>query len=196
MKKLFGLLVLITSFMSAPASAQGLDVSKFDPQNLLIMEVDYVTGQGQVVIMLKPGLAPNHVARIKELTRQGFYNGIIFHRVIEGFMAQTGDPKGDGTGGSGQNLKPEFNRMPHMRGTLSMARGDEEDSADSQFFICYNRNPGLDDKYTIWGRVIKGMDVVDMIPRGVPAPKPGKIITMRIASDIEDWVTTYTATKE
>ena len=187
MKKLFTALAFLTTLITAPAFAQAIDLNKVDPENYLVMDLDYITGQGQVIIRMTPDIAPNHIIRIKELVRQKFYDGIVFHRVVEGFMAQTGDPKGDGTGGSGQNIEAEFNRMPHVRGTLSMARANEENSADSQFFICFDRAPDLDEKYTVWGRVVRGMDHVDMIPLGVPAENPGKIIKLRVAADVDGW---------
>lgn len=187
MKKLLAALVFLTALISSPSFAQAVDLSKADPENYLVMDIDYGSGQGQVLIRLYSLAAPNHIVRIKELIRQGFYDGIIFHRVIEDFMAQTGDPKGDGTGGSGQNIDAEFNRLPHVRGTLSMARAEAENSADSQFFICYDRRPDLDDKYTVWGRVVQGMNNVDLIPLGEPPVTPGKIIQMRVASDIAGW---------
>ena len=121
---------------------------------------------GRVVIDLRPDLAPKHVARIKELVRKGFYDGLAFHRVLPGFMAQTGDPRGDGTGGSGQKLSAEFSDEPHVRGTLSMARSRSPDSADSQFFIVFEPAPHLDGQYTVFGRVIEGADVIDQIERG------------------------------
>jgi peptidylprolyl isomerase len=144
-------------------------------ENTLVLE----TTQGRVVIELRPDLAPNHVARIKELTQQGFYDGVVFHRVIDGFMAQTGDPTGTGRGGSGKNLKAEFSKAPHDRGTVSMARANHPDSADSQFFICFDDARFLDGKYTIWGRVIEGMENVDKIKRGEPVKDPDKIISVR-----------------
>ena len=144
-------------------------------ENTLVLE----TTQGRVVIELRADLAPNHVARIKELAQQGFYDGVVFHRVIDGFMAQTGDPTGTGRGGSGKNLKAEFSKAPHDRGTVSMARANHPDSADSQFFICFDDARFLDGKYTIWGRVIEGMENVDKIKRGEPVKDPDKIISMR-----------------
>ena len=150
-----------------------------DPENTLVME----TSKGQVTIGLRPDLAPNHVARIKELARQGFYDGVVFHRVIDGFMAQTGDPTGTGTGGSGKKLKAEFSKEPHVRGTMSMARAQSPDSADSQFFICFADARFLDGQYTVWGKVIAGMDAVDKIKRGEPAKDPDKIVSMRVAAD-------------
>ena len=150
-----------------------------DPENTLLME----TTQGSVVIEMRPDLAPNHVARIKELVRESFYDGIVFHRVIEGFMAQTGCPHGTGTGGSGTNLKAEFNAEPHERGTCSMARAMDPNSADSQFFICFARSPWLDREYTVWGQVTEGMDNVDKIKRGEPVADPDKILSVKVAAD-------------
>jgi len=144
---------------------------------------------GRVTIALKPDLAPKHVARIKELARLHFYDGLKFHRVIEGFMAQTGCPKGTGTGGSGQHLKAEFNEAPHLRGTCSMARAQNPDSADSQFFICFDYARFLDRQYTVWGEVTDGMEHVDGIKRGDQRDNgsvsdPDKIITLRVAADV------------
>jgi peptidylprolyl isomerase len=150
-----------------------------DPENTLLME----TTQGPVVIAMRPDLAPNHVARIKELVRQKFYDGIVFHRVIDGFMAQTGCPQGTGTGGSGQKLEAEFNREPHVRGVCSMARAQSPNSADSQFFICFDDARFLDRQYTVWGQVIDGMDNVDKIKRGEPVQNPDKIKSIRVAAD-------------
>ncbi|HUD93809.1 peptidylprolyl isomerase [Sphingobium sp.] len=152
-----------------------------DPQN--IWDLDLSSG-GRVRIQLRPDIAPNHVERIKELTRQGFYNGLKFHRVIPGFMAQGGDPKGDGTGGSQlPDLKAEFNPMPHLRGTLSMARAQSEDSANSQFFIVLLPRMQLDKKYTVLGRVIEGMQYVDAIHEGEPPADPTVILQASIESD-------------
>ena len=156
-----------------------------DPENTLILQLK----DGNVIIEMYPDVAPNHVARIKELVRQGFYDGLKFHRVIEGFMAQTGDPRGNGTGGSGQKLKAEFNNKHHGRGTVSMARAASPDSADSQFFICFADAGFLDRQYTVWGQVIEGMDAVDKIKRG-SGPNgmvrdPDKIISMKVYADIE-----------
>ena len=150
-----------------------------DPENTLIMDMTH----GQVVIELMPDVAPNHVARIKELAREGFYDGIVFHRVIDGFMAQTGDPTGTGMGGSGKKLGAEFNKVAHDRGVCSMARANDPDSADSQFFICFDDASFLDGKYTAWGRVIEGMDNVDKVKRGEPVQNPDKISTLRVAAD-------------
>ncbi|HVZ12988.1 MAG TPA: peptidylprolyl isomerase [Bauldia sp.] len=150
-----------------------------DPENTLLLE----TTKGGVTIALRPDLAPNHVARIKELARQGFYNGIVFHRVIDGFMAQTGDPTGTGMGGSGKKLKAEFSREPHKRGTVSMARASDPNSGDSQFFICFADARFLDGQYTVWGEVTSGMDNVDKIKRGEPVKDPDKIVSMKVAAD-------------
>ena len=148
-------------------------------ENTMILE----TTKGNVVIEMNPALAPGHVARIKELVRQGFYDGVVFHRVIEGFMAQTGCPHGTGTGGSGKKLKAEFNKEPHVRGTVSMARAQDPDSGDSQFFICFDDATFLDGKYTAWGKVTEGMDNVDKIKRGEPVSNPDKIVSARMAAD-------------
>ena len=143
-----------------------------DPENTLYLDLR----DGRVVIEMRPDLAPGHVARIKELARQGFYDGVVFHRVIDGFMAQTGCPEGTGTGGSGKKLKAEFNAEPHVRGTVSMARAASPDSGDSQFFICFDDARFLDKNYTAWGKVIEGMDNVDKIKRGEPVENPDKIV--------------------
>ena len=152
-----------------------------NPEDTLIIE----TSKGNVVVEMRPDLAPNHVARIQELARQGFYDGAPFHRVIQGFMAQTGDPTGTGAGGSGQKLAAEFNAEPHTRGAVSMARAQSPDSADSQFFICFDDATFLDRKYTVWGRVIEGMENVDQINRGEPPASPDKIVSANIAADAE-----------
>jgi cyclophilin family peptidyl-prolyl cis-trans isomerase len=152
-----------------------------DPENTIIME----TTKGKVVIELLPDLAPDHVARIKELARANFYDGIVFHRVIEGFMAQTGDPTGTGMGGSDKpDLKAEFSNMNHSRGTCSMARSQNPNSANSQFFICFQDAAFLNRQYTVWGQVIEGMDNVDKIKRGEPVRDPDTIVTMRVAADV------------
>lgn len=140
------------------------------------------TTKGPVVIRTRPDLAPNHVARIVELAEEGFYNGVPFHRVIEGFMAQTGDPTGTGMGGSGKKLKAEFNAGKHVRGTCSMARAQDPNSGDSQFFICFTDAPFLDGEYTVWGEVTEGMDVVDQIKKGEPVSDPDRIETMSVMS--------------
>jgi len=135
------------------------------------------TTQGPVTVKLRPDLAPNHVARIKQLVSEGFYDGIVFHRVIEGFMAQTGCPHGTGTGGSKYpNLAQEFNAAPHVRGTCSMARASHPDTANSQFFICFADARFLDRQYTVWGQVSAGMENVDKIKRGEPVKDPDKIV--------------------
>ena len=150
-----------------------------DTENTLILE----TTQGPVTIEMRPDLAPKHVARIKELVREGFYDGIVFHRVIDGFMAQTGDPQGTGTGGSGKKLKAEFNKEPHVRGTVSMARAQDPNSGDSQFFICFGDATLLDNQYTAWGNVVEGMENVDKIKRGEPVRDPDKIVKATMVAD-------------
>jgi peptidylprolyl isomerase len=149
------------------------------PEDTMVLD----TTKGKVVIAMRPDLAPGHVARIKELVREGFYDGIVFHRVIDGFMAQTGCPQGTGTGGSGKKLKAEFNNEAHVRGTTSMARAASPDSADSQFFICFDDASFLNKQYTVWGQVIEGMDNVDKIKRGEPVKNPDKIVKARMAAD-------------
>ena len=137
---------------------------------------------GDVVIKLRPDLAPGHVARISELAKDGFYDGVVFHRVIDGFMAQGGDPTGTGMGGSKlPDLKAEFNAEPHVRGTCSMARAMNPDSANSQFFICFDDARFLDNQYTVWGNVISGMDAVDALPKGEPPANPGKIVKATVS---------------
>jgi Peptidyl-prolyl cis-trans isomerase (rotamase) - cyclophilin family len=170
---------LIAAFFLVQGEAKALD-----PENTLYLDLK----DGRVVIELRPDLAPNHVARIKELTRQGFYDGVVFHRVIDGFMAQTGDPTGTGTGGSGKKLKAEFSAEPHVRGTVSMARTPDPNSADSQFFICFGPASFLDKQYTVWGKVVEGMEFVDNIKKGSQARNgqvsdPDKIVKMQVAAD-------------
>ena len=157
-----------------------------DAENTLYMDVPF----GRVVIAMRPDLAPNHVAQIKALVRRGFYDGVVFHRVIDGFMAQTGDPTGTGTGGSGHELRAEFSSEKHVRGTLSMARASDPNSADSQFFIMFAPTPALDGKYTIWGSVTSGMEYIDKIKKGDSARNgsvvnPDKIIKMQVAADAD-----------
>jgi len=157
-----------------------------DPENTIYLDLP----TGRVVIAMRPDLAPATCARIKTLVRQGFYDGLTFHRVIAGFMAQTGDPNGDGTGGSGHPLDAEFSTQPFVRGTVAMARASDPNSADSQFFIMFAREPALDGKYTIWGEVVSGMDHVDRIKKGDPAndgavSNPDRIIRMRVAADAD-----------
>ena len=151
-----------------------------DPENTLILTLD----TGTVTIELRPDLAPGHVERIKELAREGFYDGVVFHRVIPGFMAQGGDPSGTGMGGSKKpDLKAEFSREPHVRGVCSMARTNNPNSANSQFFICFDDATFLDGQYTVWGVVSDGMEAVDALPKGEPPRQPGKIVTARVAAD-------------
>lgn len=175
------LLLVMTLFFTTTVGAQTMD-----KENTLYMDLDY----GRVVIKLDPTIAPNHVARIKELTRKGFYDGVKFHRVIPGFMAQTGDPTGTGMGGSGKKLKAEFNKKPHVRGVVSMARAQDPDSADSQFFIVFDDAKFLDGQYTAFGEVIEGMEYVDMIKAGSEAnngavTNPDIIVKMQVASDVK-----------
>lgn len=143
-------------------------------------KLKFTLDTGEVLIKLRPDLAPNHVSRITELAEEGFYDGLSFHRVIDGFVAQGGCPKGTGTGGSGQKIKAEFSSEPHVRGTMSMARAMDPDSADSQFFICLDSVPYLDNQYTVWGEVEEGMENVDALPKGEPPRKPGKIIKAEV----------------
>ena len=139
---------------------------------------------GDVVIRLRPDLAPGHVERIVELAKEGFYDGVIFHRVISGFMAQGGDPTGTGMGGSDRpDLKAEFNAEPHVRGVCSMARSQSPNSANSQFFICFDDASFLDKQYTVWGKVIEGMENVDKIKRGEPVRDPDKMVSVKVAAD-------------
>ena len=171
-------MALISAFLIAG------EAFALDPENTLYLDLK----DGRVVIEMRPDLAPGHVARIKELARQGFYDGVVFHRVIDGFMAQTGDPTGTGSGGSGKKLKAEFNNEPHVRGTLSMARAQDPNSADSQFFICFAPAPFLDKQYTVWGKVVEGMDFVDMIKKGDQSRNgsvkdPDKIVKVQVAAD-------------
>ncbi len=151
-----------------------------DLENTLYLEL----ATGRVTIELKPDVAPNHCARIKELAREGFYDGVVFHRVIDGFMAQGGDPTGTGMSGSGQKMAAEFNDTPHVRGICSMARSQMPDSADSQFFICLNDARFLDNQYTAWGEVTDGMDHVDSLPKGEPPREPGAIVSIKVAADV------------
>lgn len=152
-----------------------------DPENTLVME----TTKGRVVIKLRPDLAPGHVERLKLLAREGFYDGIVFHRVIDGFMAQVGCPHGIGTGGSSHpDLKAEFNAEPHVRGICSMARSQNPNSANSQFFIVFDDARFLDKQYTAWGEVVEGMDNVDKIKRGEPVRDPDSIVSMKVMADV------------
>jgi peptidylprolyl isomerase len=175
--------IAMASFLGAATLTA--EAAPLDPENTLYLDLDY----GRVTIELRPDLAPKHVARIKELARQGFYDGLKFHRVIDGFMAQTGDPRGDGTGGSGQKLPAEFNRAAkHVRGTVSMARAADPNSGDSQFFIVLAPAPHLDGQYTVWGQVTEGMEFVDKIKKGSSArngsvPDPDVIKKMQVAAD-------------
>ena len=171
-------LFLGTLLMTQSADAQDLE-------NTLYLDLK----DGRVVIELRPDLAPKHVARIKQLAREGFYDGLTFHRVMSGFMAQGGDPDGTGMGGSGQNLPAEFSREPFVRGVMGMARSQDINSADSQFFIMLGDAPYLNNQYTVWGKVSKGMDFVDNIKKGSSSNNgaisgtPDKIVRMQVAAD-------------
>ena len=172
---------LIAAFLLMPLAASA---ETLDPENTIYLDVP----AGRVVIRLRPDLAPNHVARIKELTRRGFYDGTPFHRVIPGFMAQGGDPTGSGTGGSDlPDLKAEFSDTPFTRGTLGMARSDDPNSANSQFFICYGDAPWLNGQYTVWGEVVSGMEFVDALKKGTDqsgvVDNPDHIVKMQVAAD-------------
>ncbi len=169
------------------AASTGGGATAPDPENTVHMELE----DGRVVIRLRPDLAPRHVERIKELVREGFYDGLTFHRVIEGFMAQTGDPRGDGTGGSGKKLAAEFSDAPFERGTLGMARSAAPDSADSQFFICLADTSHLNGQYTVWGQVVEGMGHVDSVKlgdsrRNGAVADPDRIVRMRVAADVAE----------
>ncbi len=182
MRLLKSLLLTIGLIMTASAAQ-----AQTDPENTLIMEIVH----GKVVIEMLPQVAPKHVDRIRALVREGFYDGVVFHRVMEGFMAQTGDPTGTGRGGSGQNIDAEFSTEPFIRGTVGMARAQSPNSADSQFFICFDDASFLNGKYTVWGRVVEGMEAVDQIKQA-PAGRqsgmvdnPDKIITLKVAADVQ-----------
>ena len=182
MKNVIAALCALVGVMMMAGNANAMD-----KENTLYLDLK----DGRVVIQLLPEKAPKHVKRIKELVRQGFYDGLLFHRVIDGFMAQTGDPKGDGTGGSGKNIKAEFNDMPHIRGAVSMARAQMIHSADSQFFIVLKDSRFLDKQYTVWGRVLDGMEHVDAIKKGDSnnngsVSDPDKIIRMQVAADVKE----------
>ena len=173
-------------FMASTASAATVVPGARDLENTLYLQLK----DGRVVIELRPDIAPNHVARVKELVRKGFYDGLTFHRVIADFMAQTGDPKGDGTGGSGQRIKAEFNDAHFVRGTLGMARSANPNSADSQFFICFKPANFLDGQYTVFGQVVEGMEFVDNIKKGDSnnngtVTDPDKIVSVKVAADVK-----------
>ena len=155
------------------------DAGAADLENQIYLDLK----DGRVVIDLRDDVAPEHVARIKELTREGFYDGIVFHRVIDGFMAQTGDPTGTGMGGSGKKLKAEFSSAPFVRGTVGMARSQDPNSGDSQFFICFGDAQFLNNQYTVWGVVTEGMEHVDAIAKGEPPANPDQIVRMQVAAD-------------
>jgi peptidylprolyl isomerase len=167
----------------ASAGVAEAKTKKKDLENMLYMELK----SGRVTIKLRPDLAPNHVERVKELVRAKFYDGIVFHRVIPGFMAQTGDPTGTGTGGSDKpDLKAEFSKEPFKRGTIGAARSANPDSANSQWFICFEPASHLNGQYTVWGEIVEGMELVDKIAPGEPPATPDKIESLRVAADVED----------
>lgn len=175
--RFFAVLAVVLSGLLAATSVQAQDL-----ENTLYLDLK----DGRVEIRLRPDLAPNHVERIKQLTRDGFYDGIVFHRVIDGFMAQTGDPTGTGRGGSDlPDLKAEFSEEPFKRGTLGMARSANPDSANSQFFIMFDDGPWLNGQYTVFGEVVSGMEYVDNIKRGEPVQNPDKIVGMQVAADAQ-----------
>jgi peptidylprolyl isomerase len=187
MRWIMMLTALVTFFAaSADGFAQGKPAAPIDRENTLYIDLK----DGRVVIQMRPDLAPKHVAQIKKLAREGKYDGIVFHRVIAGFMAQTGDPEGTGGGGMGERLPAEFSREPHVRGTASMARTSDPNSARSQFFICFDRAEGLDGQYTVWGKVVSGMEFVDKIKKGDPrsgaVQGPDKMLKVRVAADVKE----------
>jgi peptidylprolyl isomerase len=167
--------------VGAPAGGAAASAEQADPQNVWLLDL---SDGGRVAIRLRPDVAPKMVERVKTLTRQHFYDGLTFHRVIEGFMAQGGDPKGDGTGGSTlPNVPAEFNWLPHVRGSVAAARAEDQNSANSQFYIVFQPRLALDKKYTVFGRVIDGMQWVDKIQRGEPPQNPTRILHAYIAAD-------------
>jgi peptidylprolyl isomerase len=175
------LLTLVGGFIIV-MSANTQTAQALEPENALLIELE----SGNVTVELLPDVAPQHVARIKELTREGFYDGIVFHRVIDGFMAQTGDPTGTGRGGSSKpDLPAEFSKTPFERGTIGMARTQNPNSANSQFFITFNPVPHLNGQYTVWGRVVDGMEHVDQITRGEPPRNPDRMVRVRVLADVE-----------
>lgn len=186
-QKIFTFVILFFLTMTTAANAQAQNKWRArDLENYIYIDL----ATGRVVIELLPQLAPKHVERIKVLARRGFYDGVVFHRVIDGFMAQTGDPTGTGSGGSNlPDLKAEFSDEPHIRGALSMARASNPDSGNSQFFIVLADSRFLDGQYTVWGRVVQGMELVDKIKKGAPGSGkvngPDKMIKVRVAADVE-----------
>jgi len=166
------------------AAVLGLSGSAFalDKENTLYIDLK----DGRVVIEMLPKVAPKHVEQIKKLAREGKYDGLVFHRVIDGFMAQTGDPQGTGRGGMGSMLQAEFSKEPFKRGTVGMARTSDPNSAQSQFFICFADAPNLNGQYTVWGKVTSGMEFVDKIKKGEPPANPDKMIKVRVAADVKE----------
>ena len=187
MRWIMMLTALVTFFgASADGFAQGKPAAPIDRENTLYIDLK----DGRVVIQMRPDLAPTHVAQIKKLAREGKYDGIVFHRVIAGFMAQTGCPDGTGSGGMGERLPAEFSKQPHMRGTASMARTSDPNSARSQFFICFDKADFLDEQYTVWGQVVSGMEFVDKIKKGDPrsgaVQGPDKMVKVQVAADVKE----------
>ena len=175
--------VLRSAMASAAPVQTGPIAPRSGPEDRLYLELEY----GRVVIEMRPDLAPRHVSRIKELVREGFYDGLLFHKVDPEFTAETGDPNGSGRGGSGQTLPPEFSREPFRRGSIGMTRSrGVADSADSQFFICFEAQPHLDGRYTIWGRVVEGMEFVEQLRRGDPPRDPDRIVSLRLAAEVSN----------
>lgn len=190
MLKTLALLIGSLAIMSTSSMARA---DALDPENTLYLDLPY----GRVVIKMMPDVAPKHVERIKMLTREGFYDGVVFHRVIEGFMAQTGDPTGTGSGGSKYpDLNAEFNDTNFGRGTIGMARTMNPNSANSQFFICFTDCSFLNNQYTVWGQVVEGMELVDKIARGEPPANPDKIVSMKVAADVVPDASASQATAE
>ena len=186
MRLSFSLRFALTAMVGAVLLLSGRAFA-LDPENTLLLELK----DGPVVIEMRPDLAPRHVEQIKRLTRQKFYDGVVFHRVIDGFMAQTGDPTGTGAGGSGRKIQAEFSRERHVPGVVSMARAQDPNSADSQFFIMFSAYPSLDGQYTIWGKVTSGMEFVNRIKRGDSnrngsVQSPDKIVRMRVVADVPE----------
>ena len=177
MSRFFAVFAVLASLLILPSA---VSAQATDPENTIYLDLK----DGRVVIQLRPDLAPAHVERIKKLAREGFYDGIVFHRVIDGFMAQAGCPNGPGTGGSDKpDLKAEFNDEPHVRGICSMARTNQPHSANSQFFIVFDDARFLDKQYTVWGKVVEGMENVDKLKRGEPVRDPDSIVSMKVAAD-------------
>ena len=182
----FFVLLPVLALAYAALAPQFAASQPMDKENTLYIDLK----DGRVVIQMRPDLAPKHVAQIKKLAREGKYDGVVFHRVIPGFMAQTGDPDGTGSGGMGERLQAEFSKESHVRGTVSMARTNDPNSARSQFFICFDTAPHLDGQYTVWGKVTSGMEAVDKIKKGAPGSGsvsgPDKMLKVQVAADAKE----------